>query len=194
MIYLTLFYEFLKIGLFTIGGGYAMIPLIEQATVGNGWITSETLLNMIAISESTPGPFAINMATFVGYNQAGVGGAICANLGVVLPSFIIILVIAKLISKVNMNNIYIKGVMSGVTPIVVGLIAVAFFTAFLKNCFGYIDYTKELSGSVDVVGIVIVSVMALLLALRKKTSVITIIIGSGLLGMLGYYIQSIVWI
>lgn len=192
MIYLTLFYEFLKIGLFTIGGGYAMIPLIEQATVGNGWITSETLLNMIAISESTPGPFAINMATFIGYNQAGVGGAICANIGVVLPSFLIILIIAKIISKVNMESIYVKGVMQGVTPIVVGLITVAFFNAFLKNCFGYIDYNKELTGQIDIVGIVIVVVMGLVLALRKKTSVITIILGSGLLGMLGYYIESIV--
>ena len=191
MIYWTLFYEFFKIGLFTIGGGYAMIPLIEQATVGHGWITTNELLNMIAISESTPGPFAINMATFVGYNQAGILGALCTNLGVALPSFLIILVIAKLISYVNMENRYVKGMLAGVTPIVVGLIAVAFVTTFLKTCFGYTNYDVPIT-EVDVVGIVIAVIMALVLFFRKKTNVIVIIIGSGLLGMLGYYIESLI--
>lgn len=192
MIYLTLFYEFLKIGLFTIGGGYAMIPLIEQLTVSRGWITNETLLNMIAISESTPGPFAINMATFVGYNQAGIGGAICANIGVVLPSFVIIFMIAKLISKVNLENKYFKGMMSAVTPVVVGLIAVALVTIFMRNFLGYVSFDKPFAEQVDVVGIVIALLMTALIVFRKKTSVITIIVLSGMLGMLGYYIESVV--
>ncbi len=192
-IYLTLFFEFFKIGLFTIGGGYAMIPLIEQVTVGKGWIMVEELMNMIAISESTPGPFALNMATFVGFSQAGAVGAICSTLGVVLPSFIIILIIAKLISKVNPENKVVKGVMGGISPIVVGLILVAFINMLLKNFFGYVDINSPLSASnIDVVGIIIAVIVALITTLRKKTSVITIIILSGLMGMLGYYIESIV--
>ena len=191
MIYWTLFYEFFKIGLFTIGGGYAMIPLIEEVTVGNGWITTNELLNMIAISESTPGPFAINMATFVGYNQGGVLGAFMTNLGVALPSFLIIFVIASLIKYVNMKNRYVQGVLSGVTPIVVGLITVAFINTLLKTCFGYETFTKPIT-EVDVVGIIITCIMGLVLALRKKTNVIVIIIGSGLLGMLGYSIESLI--
>ena len=193
MIYLTLFYEFFKIGLFTIGGGYAMIPLIEQVAVGHGWISNDVLLNMIAISESTPGPFAINMATFIGYNQAGFGGAVLASLGVVLPSFIIILIMAKLISKINMENVYFKGMMSTVTPVVVGLLAVAFFTMLLRNFFGYVSFDKPIvKENIDIVGIVIALIMGLLVTFRKKTSVITIIVLSGLLGMLGYFIESIV--
>lgn len=193
MIYLTLFYEFFKIGLFTFGGGYAMIPLIEQTTISHGWIDMETLLNMIAISESTPGPFAINMATFVGFTQAGFGGACMTTLGVCMPSFIIILIVAKLATKVNTNNRYLQGTLYGVKPIVVGLIGVAFISMMLKNLFGYTSYTTPiLAENIDIVGIVIAVLMATLLLVRKKTSVLTIVILSGLCGMLFYYIESIV--
>ena len=88
MIFLKLFITFFQIGLFTFGGGYAMISLISEKVTAYGWLTEEELLNMIAVSESTPGPIAINMATFVGSDQGGVLGAICATLGVVLPSFL----------------------------------------------------------------------------------------------------------
>ena len=91
MIYLQLFLTFLKIGAFTFGGGYAMIPLIRESVLGYGWLSEEQILNFIAIAESTPGPIAVNMATFVGASQAGILGALVATLGVVLPSFIIIL-------------------------------------------------------------------------------------------------------
>ena len=91
MIYLQLFLTFLKIGAFTFGGGYAMIPLIRESVLGYGWLSEEQILNFIAIAESTPGPIAVNMAAFVGASQAGILGALVATLGVVLPSFIIIL-------------------------------------------------------------------------------------------------------
>ena len=193
MLYFTLFYEFFKIGLFTIGGGYAMIPLIEQITISRGWITMESLLNMIAISEATPGPFAINMATFIGFEQANFFGAICATLGVCLPSFLIILIIAKLASKVNMESRFLKGVMSGVQPIVVGLIGVACVSLLLKNFFKYTNITQPINvADIDFVGIVIAGLMTLLIAFRKKTSVVTVVVLSGLMGMLFYYIQSII--
>ena len=95
MIVLYLFLTFFKIGLFTIGGGYAMIPMIQQDILSHGWVSQSDLIDFIAISESTPGPFAINIATFVGMSKAGLIGAVSATLGVVLPSFLIILIIAK---------------------------------------------------------------------------------------------------
>ena len=97
MILLELFLTFLKIGAFTFGGGYAMLPLIQEEVIRNGWLTKELLIDFVAISESTPGPFAINIATFIGYSQNGILGAIFTTLGVILPSFIIILLILGII-------------------------------------------------------------------------------------------------
>ena len=99
MIFLELFWTFFKIGAFTFGGGYAMLPLIQEAVLSKGWAAPEALINFIAVSESTPGPFAINMATYIGAEQGGILGAFCATLGVVTPSFIIILLVAKFFDK-----------------------------------------------------------------------------------------------
>ena len=102
-----LFWSFAKIGLFTFGGGYAMIPLIEEVCVENkGWITSDELSTVTAIAESTPGPIAINCATFTGYTQGGFAGALSATFGMVLPSFIIIYIIAVDILAVSFSTIY----------------------------------------------------------------------------------------
>ena len=95
MIYLLLFFTFLKIGAFTFGGGYAMLPLVQGEVASHGWMTAEELVNFIAVSESTPGPFAVNVSTYVGAETGGLPGAFCATLGVVLPSFVIILIVAK---------------------------------------------------------------------------------------------------
>ena len=121
MIFLELFLTCFKVGLFTIGGGAAIIPILQQEVVAKGWISMEEVLTYIAISESTPGPIAINMATFVGSSQGGFLGALCATLGMVLPSFIIILVIAKFFSKFSENK-YIKTVLTSIRPFVVGMI------------------------------------------------------------------------
>ena len=101
MILLSLFITFFKIGLFTFGGGYAMIPLIAQETIKNGWISLETLTDFIGISESTPGPFAVNIATFIGYQVQNIPGSIFTTLGVVLPSFFIILIINIIKTKIH---------------------------------------------------------------------------------------------
>ena len=94
MIYLDLFWTFFKIGAFTFGGGYAMIPLIQSEVTSHGWMTAEEVVNFVAVSESTPGPFAVNASSYVGAQTAGLPGAFCATLGVVLPSFVIIYVIS----------------------------------------------------------------------------------------------------
>ncbi len=121
MILLQLFWTFFKIGLFTFGGGYAMLPLIQKEVIGSGWLSNEELINFVAVSESTPGPFAVNISTYVGMEMAGIPGAFCATLGVALPSFIIILTIAGCYEKFKNNN-YVMGAMTGLRPAVVGLI------------------------------------------------------------------------
>lgn len=122
---IKLFLTFFKIGLFSFGGGYAMLPLIKQEVVDiNGWMTSESFTNIIGISQVTPGPLAINTATYVGYKTAGIIGSVCSTLGVTLPSVIIILVIAKLLMR-HGNNKYADGILKYIRLCAVGLIAAA---------------------------------------------------------------------
>ena len=124
MILLELFLSFFKTGLFTFGGGYAMLPLIRAEVLAHGWLGTEELIDFIAVSESTPGPFAVNIATYVGQVTAGIGGAACATLGVVLPSFLVILAVARFYQKFR-NSRVVEGAMSGLRPAVIGLIAAA---------------------------------------------------------------------
>ena len=124
MIYLELFWTFFTIGAFTFGGGYAMLPLIQIEVVNKGWLTNDAVVNFVAVSESTPGPFAINMATYVGSEMGGVLGSACATLGVVLPSFIIILIVAKCYDRFKQSKL-VKGAMSGLKPAVIGMIGTA---------------------------------------------------------------------
>ncbi len=121
MILITLFLTFFKIGAFTFGGGYAMLPLIQADVLARGWLTQEELINFIAVSESTPGPFAVNIATYIGSELGGISGAVCATLGVVLPSFLMILLVARFYEKFKTNTI-VSGCMSGLKPAVIGLI------------------------------------------------------------------------
>lgn len=127
MIWIELFLTFLKIGTFTFGGGYAMLPLIQSEVERHGWLSQAEVVDFIAVSESTPGPLAINMATFVGIRTGGVLGAVCATLGVVLPSFVIILIVAKFYEKFRKSRA-VDGIMSGLKPAVVGMIGAAFIT------------------------------------------------------------------
>ena len=134
MIFLELFWTFFKIGLFTFGGGYAMLPLIQEQVIAHNWLTEEAIVNFIAVSESTPGPFAINIATYVG-SQVGsaeyggnllfiILGAACTTLGVVLPSFIVIIFVARFYKQFQ-NSHAVKGLMTGLKPAAIGLIASA---------------------------------------------------------------------
>jgi len=124
MIYLELFWTFFLIGAMTFGGGYAMLPLIQAEVAAKGWLGEEALVNFVAVSESTPGPFAVNMATYVGSEMGGVLGAACATVGVVLPSFVIILIVAKCYDAFRTSSL-VKGTMSGLKPAVVGIIGTA---------------------------------------------------------------------
>ena len=121
MIYLDLFLGFLKVGCFTFGGGYGAVPLIRDVVLGNGWLSEEMLTYMIAVSESTPGPIMVNMATYIGSSQGGILGAAIATAAVVLPSFCIILLIATLLGAV-LKNPYAQAVLRGLKPCVVGIV------------------------------------------------------------------------
>ena len=134
MIFFELFYTFFLIGLFTFGGGYAMIPMIQEQVVSKGWITESSLTDFIAVSEATPGPFAINISTFVGNSVGGVFGAICSTIGVILPSIIIILIIAMIMKKF-MKNKYVQGALFGVRPVVLALILSTALVLFIKVLF-----------------------------------------------------------
>lgn len=135
MIYLLLFLAFLKIGAFTFGGGYAMIPLIREAVLSNGWMDESEFLSFIAVAESTPGPIAVNMATFVGSSQGGLFGAFCATLGVVLPSFLILLFIASCMKNL-LRYKPVKAFLAGVRPCVIGMIFATALTFALHTFFG----------------------------------------------------------
>lgn len=120
-----LFFTFFKIGAFTFGGGYAMLPLIQEAVIHqHGWLTQKEFLEMIAIAEMTPGPIAVNTATFVGFRMAGFWGSTFATLGVVLPSFLIILLIARNFGNLG-DSPWTKGFFTGVKPAIIGLIGIA---------------------------------------------------------------------
>ena len=141
MAFLTLFLTFFKIGAFTFGGGYAMLPFIQQEVLNHRWVAEADLINFIAVSESTPGPFAINMATYIGSQVGGeygfwgsLFGAFCATLGVVLPSFIVILIVARFYEKYKQSRI-VKGCMSGLKPAVVGLISAAILSVVAEVLF-----------------------------------------------------------
>jgi chromate transporter len=127
MIFWELFITFFKIGAFTFGGGYAMLPLVEQEVAAHGWMTMDELINFIAVSESTPGPFAVNVSTYVGTIAAGIPGAFVATLGVVLPSFIVILLVAKFFEAFKTSRV-ISGIMKGLRPAVVGMITASFLS------------------------------------------------------------------
>lgn len=188
MIYLKLLWTFFKIGLFTIGGGYAMIPMIQSEVIGAGWITEDQLLDFIAISESTPGPFAINVATFVGFSQSGFLGALCATIGVILPSIIIIIIISMIIEKF-LKNRFVKYGLMGVRPVVVGLIlAVSFgliFTGITKisNIYNISEFDFN---KVSIASIIIMVICFVLSRFKKLNKPILLILISAILGIVFY--------
>ena len=138
MTLLTLFLTFFKIGLFTFGGGYAMLPLIQSEVAAHNWLTAEELVNFIAVSESTPGPFAVNISTYVGMTVGGLFGAVCATLGVVLPSFFIILLIAAVLNNL-LKYKPVNAFLDGLRPCVAALILGTAVTMILKTVGGISD-------------------------------------------------------
>ena len=188
MILLELFLTFFEIGSLTFGGGYAMIPFVREQVLAHNWLTEEELLNMIAVSESTPGPIAVNMATFVGSEQAGILGSAVATLGVVLPSFIIILIISALLKNFLKYNC-VKAFLSGVRPAVVSLILGTAATLFLSVLLGVGN--NDFALNIDIKGIIIFAlVVGISLIFKKikgkKPSPILMIAISAVLGMIFY--------
>ena len=194
MIFLELFTTFFLIGAFTFGGGYAMLPLIQAEVLRKGWMAEEQILNFIAVSESTPGPFAINIATYVGSVMGGesvwqsVLGAFCATLGVVLPSFIVILIVAQFFMKFKTSKV-VSGCMSGLRPAVIGMISSAIvsmaMTAFFYNG---ISFNSILT--LEFVCLVILFVISLVMALKKVHPII-IIVMSAVLGIAVGYAEKL---
>lgn len=189
MEYLTLFYVFFKIGLFTFGGGYAMIPMIEDEVVGRGWLTAGELLNFIGVAESTPGPIAVNIATFIGSSRAGFLGALCATVGVVLPSFLIILLIAAVFRNFLKNRV-VKGALVGIRGVIVGLIlATGLWMALQVVLFTGADGAFAFDWKALVIGIVLVGVSVFIKKVLKRPSMpILMIVISAACGMILYSI------
>ena len=184
-IYLELFFEFFKIGLFTFGGGLAMIPLVKDVCVSKGWVSLEAFPSLIGICESTPGPIAINMATYIGSSvtSGNILGSIVATLGVVLPSFIIILLIASLINGLT-NNKYFKNFIKGVSPVVTGLILSTGLIIMIK-AFGYVSIEQIEPNYISIIcfALIVLVYFGYKLIRKKKLSSITLIIISVFLGI-----------
>ncbi len=140
MIYLELFLGFLKVGLFSFGGAYGAIPLIRDVVISYGWLDDEMLAYMIAVSESTPGPIMVNLATHAGSSQAGFPGALIATLTVVLPSFLIILLIMALL-ETALKSPYVQAVLQGLKPCITGIILATGAYMILQNCFTSMEHT-----------------------------------------------------
>jgi len=134
MVYLELFLSFLKLGVFSFGGGYAMVPLIQQEIFSHGWINSQQFADMVAVSQMTPGPMAVNIATYVGYKIAGILGSTIATLGVFLPALILCILAVRILQRFRTNSV-VQGIMGGIKPATLGLIASAFFFFFELSVF-----------------------------------------------------------
>ena len=186
MIYLELFLGFLKVSCFAFGGAYGAIPLIRDVVLSYGWMSEETLTYMIAVSESTPGPIIVNLATYIGKTEGGFLGALIATLGVVLPCFVIIVLITAIMNKFIQNK-YVQAVLRGLKPCMIGIVLATGCYMVVNNCF-----VRESEISLNWKAVLIT---ALLFAIKfgykkfakKKLSPIMLIVVSAVLGMVVYY-------
>ncbi len=186
--YLELFLTFFKVGALSFGGGFGMIALIRDAVVSTGRMTEGEFLNFVAVSESTPGPIAVNIATFVGSAEGGILGAFFATLGVILPSFLIILLIVSLISNL-LKYAAVDAFLSGVRPAIVGLILSTVITLGASTLFGFSALGDEISP--DISGIIILAgLLSLHFGCKKlcgrAPSLIVMILLSAALGLVFY--------
>ena len=190
MIYLTLFLEFFKMGALTFGGGYAMIPFIEETVTAHGWLSNQELVDFIAVAESTPGAFAVNIATYVGSEVGGILGSLCATVGLVLPPFIIILIIAKCYEKFK-ESLIVRGVMLGLKSTVVGLIGATVlkvgYDVLFPAGFTFDSFFHSELLSANFWFIIIVFAVMLFLLLYKKLNPILVIVLSAAAGIVAGY-------
>ena len=185
MIYLDLFLGFLKVGCFAFGGAYGAIPLIRDVVMSYGWLNDEMLTYMIAVSESTPGPIMVNLATYIGSSQAGFLGAMIATLVVVLPSFMIILLVTALL-KTALKNKYVQAVLRGLKPCVIGIVLATGIYMVLSNCFGAISALKVNVQAIILTAILVASMFGYKHFAKKKLSPIILIIVSAMVGVVVY--------
>ena len=185
MIYLDLFLGFLKVGCFAFGGAYGAIPLIRDVVMSYGWLSDEMLTYMIAVSESTPGPIMVNLATYVGSSQAGFLGAVIATLAVVLPSFLIILLVTALL-KTALKNKYVQAVLRGLKPCVIGIVLATGIYMVFGNCFGAISALKVNLRAVMVTAILAASKFGYQHCKKKKLSPILLIVIAAMVGVIVY--------
>lgn len=186
MIYLDLFLGFLKVGCFAFGGAYGAIPLIRDVVMSYGWLSDEMLTYMIAVSESTPGPIMVNLATYIGSSQAGFWGAVAATLAVVLPSFLIILLVMALL-KTSLKNKYVQAVLRGLKPCVTGIVLGTGIYMVFSNCFGKVS-AVSMNIPAIIVTVLLVAIMFIYKKVAgKKLSPIMLIITAAFLGM-GIYV------
>lgn len=183
MIYLKLFYEFFKIGLFSFGGGYAMIPLISNVITRNGWMTPDEFTQIISIAEMTPGPIAVNSATFVGHKIAGIAGSVSATLGVAMPSLLLILFISKLFFKYSEHRIT-QSIFKGIRPVIAGLILASALTIGRSVLFSHGSLTIETFK----VETFIIMLMIFFIAIVKKMHPVFLILIGGALGYVTLYL------
>ncbi|MBQ4577583.1 MAG: chromate transporter [Clostridia bacterium] len=166
MIFLKLFYEFFKVGLFAVGGGMATFPFLTALADKSGWYTQQELIDMIAIAESTPGPIGVNTATYVGFSAAGIPGAVIASLGLITPSVIIILIVARILAKFRDSKL-VQDLFYGLRPASAGLIAAAGFSVVVVSL---LDLTAEsLLQTVNWKGVALAAVLLLLTRKVKQT-------------------------
>lgn len=183
MIYLQLFWEFFKTGLFAVGGGLATLPFLQHISVRTGWFTQAQLSDMIAVSESTPGPMGVNMATYVGFTTAGIPGSLCATLGLITPSIVIILLIAMSL-KAFRHNKYVDAAFYGLRPASTGLIAASGLSVFVMALWSGAGST--LVQGIHWKGVILLAVLLYLTRwckLTKKLHPIFFILGSAVIGI-----------
>ena len=178
MIYLILFLSFFRIGVFSFGGGLAMLPLIFQTVKQFGYMSAEEFANLVALSQITPGPVAVNAATFIGFSFAGLGGALCATFGVALPSFLLIITVIKFLDKFN-NNKALDATFSGIRPATVGLIAAA--SVFVGQTSLIKEGAASLLAGIDLAPCLIF-LASLIMATKFKLSPIKIILITAVAG------------
>lgn len=182
MIYLELLMAFLKVGLFSFGGAYGAIPLIRDVVLSHGWMSEEYLTYMIAVSESTPGPIMVNMATYVGSVQAGFLGSAVATFGVVFPSFCVILLVTAILKNFT-DNKYFKAVLQGLKPCIIGIILATGLHLIVTNCV-VIKEDIRMDVKALCIMLVLVGVMfAYQKITKKKLSPIMLIIVSAVVGI-----------
>ena len=187
MIYLELLIGFLKVGCFAFGGAYGAIPLIRDVVMSYGWLTDEALSYMIAVSESTPGPIMVNLATYVGSSQAGILGSVLATLAVVLPSFVIILIIMALLKNLIKNK-YVQAILRGLKPCVIGIVLATGVYMVIRNCLPAFSPFSVDWRALIITAVLVIAIFAHKAIRKKKLSPILLILISAVAGIVVYAI------